>query len=173
MFLPGGDVAPPAPSHQPGQGHCKTSRNGCNLCVSKMETQKTMPEAPLHNPDTTAIAAIEAVVQTYLDGLYEGDTEKLARAFHPHSELRSEKDGQLAELKRDAWLEAVRTRPNAKAQGLARHDRILAIDLAGPELAVVKLNCAIPPRFFTDVLVLLKLEGGWRIVSKAFRTEVR
>jgi len=132
-----------------------------------------MPEAPIPNPDTAALAAIEAVVRTYLDGLYEGDTEKLAAAFHPHSELRSEKDGALAEVKRDAWLEAVRTRPNPKAQGLTRHDRILAIDLAGPELAVVKLNCAIPPRFFTDVLVLLKLEGGWRIVSKAFRTETR
>jgi len=27
--------------------------------------------------------AIAAVIQTYFDGLYEGDTEKLARAFHP------------------------------------------------------------------------------------------
>ncbi len=132
-----------------------------------------MPEAPLANPDTAALAEIEAVVRTYLDGLYEGDTEKLAAAFHPASELRSEKDGALAEVKRDAWLEAVRTRPNPKAQGLTRHDRILAIDLAGPELAVVKLNCAIPPRFFTDVLVLLKLADGWKIVSKAFRTETR
>lgn len=132
-----------------------------------------MPEAPIPNPDTTALAEIEAVVRIYLDGLYEGDTEKLATAFHPASELRSEKDGALAEVRRDAWLEAVRSRPNPRAQGLARHDRILAIDLAGPELAVVKLNCAIPPRFFTDVLVLLKLAEGWRIVSKAFRTELR
>ena len=132
-----------------------------------------MPEAPIPNPDTTALAEIEAVVRTYLDGLYEGDTGKLAAAFHPGSELRSEKDGALAEVKRDAWLEAVRTRPSPKAQGLTRHDRILAIDLAGPELAVAKLNCAIPPRFFTDVLVLLKLSEGWQIVSKAFRTETR
>ena len=132
-----------------------------------------MPEAPIANPDTAALAEIEAVIRTYLDGLHEGDTEKLAAAFHPASELRSEKDGALAEVKRDAWLEAVRTRPNPQAQGLARHDRILAIDLAGPELAVVKLNCAIPPRFFTDVLVLLKLAAGWQIVSKAFRTETR
>ena len=132
-----------------------------------------MPEAPLSNPDTTALAAIEAVVRTYLDGLYEGDADKLAAAFHPGSELRSEKDGALAEVKRDVWLDAVRQRPAPKTQGLARHDRILAIDLAGPELAVVKLNCAIPPRFFTDVLVLLKLTEGWRIVSKAFHTETR
>ena len=30
-------------------------------------------------------AEIEAVVQTYLDGLYEGDVDKLASAFHPTS----------------------------------------------------------------------------------------
>ena len=132
-----------------------------------------MPEAPISNPDTAALAEIEAVVRTYLDGLYEGDADKLAAAFHPASELRSEKDGALVEVRRDAWLEAVRGRPAPKAQGLTRHDQILAIDLAGPELAVVKLNCAIPPRFFTDVLVLLKLADGWRIVSKAFRTETR
>lgn len=132
-----------------------------------------MPEAPIPNPDTAALAAIEAVIHTYLDGLYEGDPEKLANAFHPASELRSEKDGALVEVKRDAWLDAVRGRPKPREQGLARHDRILAIDLAGPELAVVKLNCAIPPRFFTDVLVLLKLADGWQIISKAFRTETR
>ena len=28
-------------------------------------------------------AAIDAVIKDYLDGLYEGDTEKLGRAFHP------------------------------------------------------------------------------------------
>ena len=31
--------------------------------------------------------AIEKAVQTYLDGLYEGDAEKLARVFHPTSAL--------------------------------------------------------------------------------------
>ena len=30
-------------------------------------------------------AAIKAVIQTYLDGLYEGDADKLAAAFHPTS----------------------------------------------------------------------------------------
>jgi len=29
------------------------------------------------------IKAVEATVRTYLDGLYEGDAEKLAHVFHP------------------------------------------------------------------------------------------
>ena len=31
--------------------------------------------------------AIAAVIRTYLDGLYEGDADKLAAAFHPSSAL--------------------------------------------------------------------------------------
>ena len=33
------------------------------------------------------IKAVEATVRTYLDGLYEGDAEKLAHVFHPTSAL--------------------------------------------------------------------------------------
>ena len=63
-------------------------------------------------------AAIEAVVQTYLDGLYEGDVEKLAAAFHPTSSLTYEENGSLTPLPRDQWLEAVRSRPSPQSRGL-------------------------------------------------------
>ena len=118
-------------------------------------------------------AAIEAVVQTYLDGLYEGDVEKLASAFHPTSSLTYEENGALTPLPRDQWLEAVRTRPSPKSRGLPRHDRILQIDQASATAAFVKLNCAIPPRYFTDYLSLLKVEGRWQVAQKVFATERR
>jgi len=118
-------------------------------------------------------AAIEAVVQTYLDGLYEGDVEKLAAAFHPTSSLTYEENGALTPLPRDQWLEAVRTRPSPKSRGLPRHDRILQIDQASATAAFVKLNCAIPPRYFTDYLSLLKVEGRWQVAQKVFATEQR
>jgi hypothetical protein len=116
---------------------------------------------------------IEALVQTYLDGLYEGDAGKLASAFHPTSALTQFHDGELKIVPRDAWLEAVRNRPAPKAQGLARADRILRIDENGPGMAQVTLECAIPPRFFTDQLSLLKIDGRWQVAQKVFRTEVR
>lgn len=119
------------------------------------------------------LAAIETVIQTYLDGLYEGDTAKLAAAFHPVSHLYSERDGAVVDLPREAWFEMVRNRPSPRSRDLPRHDRILSIDVAGPETAFVKLACAIPPRFFTDYLTLLRTAEGWRIVSKSFRTEMR
>ncbi|MBM3522307.1 MAG: nuclear transport factor 2 family protein [Alphaproteobacteria bacterium] len=116
---------------------------------------------------------IEAAVRTYLDGLHEGDADKLARVFHPTSALTGEKDGSPVITPRDTWLAAVRSRPSPKAQGLARHDHVLTIDLAGPTTAFVKVKCAIPPRFFTDYLSFLKIDGRWQVAQKVFATETR
>jgi hypothetical protein len=119
------------------------------------------------------IAAIEAVVRTYLDGLHEGDPAKLGAAFHEVSHLYSAGPDGVVDLPRAKWLEMVGSRASAKSQGLARHDRIVSIDQSGPETAFVKVECAIPPRFFTDYLLLLRTAEGWRIVSKSFRTDVK
>jgi hypothetical protein len=134
---------------------------------------------PTTNPvkamtQTDDIKAIEGVIKTYLDGLYESDADKIASAFHPTSALTSvADDGGLVITPRALGLETVRARPSPKQHGLARHDRVLAIDLISPTMAYVKLNCAIPPRFFTDQLSLLKIEGRWQVAQKVFVTEVR
>ncbi|MDP1839357.1 MAG: nuclear transport factor 2 family protein [Reyranella sp.] len=122
---------------------------------------------------TNDVAAIRTAVQTYLDGLHEGDADKLASVFHPTSALTYEEDGRLTPLPRDEWLKAVRARPSAKARGLARHDEVLQIDQVNPTMAFVKLKCAIPPRFFTDLLCFLKVEGKWQVAQKVFATETR
>ncbi len=119
------------------------------------------------------VAAIRTAVQTYLDGLHEGDADKLASVFHPTSALTYEEDGRLTPLPRDEWLKAVRARPSAKARGLARHDEVLQIDQVNSTMAFVKLKCAIPPRFFTDLLCFLKVEGKWQVAQKVFATETR
>ena len=118
-------------------------------------------------------AAIEAAARTYLDGLYEGDVGKLAQVFHPTSALTFEQDGELRVWPRETWFEVVRNRASPQAQGLPRHDEILEIDQASPTTAFVKLKCAIPPRFFTDYLSLLKIDGRWQVAQKVFATEVR
>lgn len=121
----------------------------------------------------TDIAAIEAVLQTYFDGLHEGDTAKLDAAFHPCAHLYSDKNGVVQDLPREAWFEWVRSRPSPKAKGLPRDDRVLMLDQSGPETAVAKVACQIPPRYFTDYLVFLRTTEGWKIVSKVFRTDTR
>lgn len=118
------------------------------------------------------IKAVEATVRTYLDGLYEGDAEKLAHVFHPTSALTTvREDGTIQVVPRDQWLELVRNRPSPHAAGLPRGDHILTLDLVGPTLALVKVKCQMPPRYFTDLLSLLKVESRWQVVQKVFMTE--
>lgn len=116
---------------------------------------------------------IERAVRTYLDGLYEGDADKLAAVFHETSALTQVFEGELRVTPRDEWLAAVRARPSPAARGLQRADEILSIEIAGPTMAFVKLKCAIPPRFFVDQLSFLKIDGRWRVAQKVFQTEVR
>jgi hypothetical protein len=117
--------------------------------------------------------AIEAATRLYLDGLYEGDVEKLAASFHETSALTHEAGGKLTIVPREEWLAMVRNRPSPQAQGLARHDDILMVDQSSPTTAFVKVKCAIPPRFFVDYLSFLKVDGRWRVAQKVFsvRTE--
>jgi len=117
------------------------------------------------------VAEVEKVLQVYFDGLYEGDTGKLGEAFHPASHLYSlGADGKAADLPRDDWFKWIESRESAKAKGSARADRIVSIDFSGPATAFAKVECQLPPRYFTDYLTLLKVDGRWQVIAKAFHT---
>jgi Putative lumazine-binding len=118
-------------------------------------------------------STVEAVIQHYFDGLYEGDADKLGAIFHPSADLRWQEKGQLQVLTVPDWLGRVRKRPSAKAEGQARDDFIVTIDRSDEATAFIKVRCQLPPRYFTDYLVAMKLEGGWQIVSKAYRLDTR
>ncbi len=111
---------------------------------------------------------LETALQTYFDGLYEGDADKLAAVFHDVSHLFSVTDGKLNDLSRQAWFDLVRSRGSAKAAGLPRRDFVVHIDRSSPTTAFAKVECQIPPRYFTDYLTFVKLADGWKIVSKTF-----
>ena len=117
---------------------------------------------------TSEIQQIETALQHYFDGLYEGDTEKLARVFNRHASLFIEEEGALTALPVPQWFERVTSRPKPSSQNLTRADRVLMVDLLGPVNAVVKVQCQIPPKAYTDYLLLIKADGRWQIVAKAY-----
>lgn len=119
------------------------------------------------------LPALEKAINTYLDGLYEGDAAKLAAVFHPSSHLYSGTDGKVVDLPAPDWFEAVKKRPSPKSKGDARADQILSIDFNGPVTAFVKVNCAVPPRFFTDYLTFVKLDGRWQVIAKVYHFETK
>ena len=122
---------------------------------------------------TSDRSSIEAVVQTYFDGLYEGDADKLAAIFHPSADLRWLEKGELQILTLPDWMERVRKRASARSEGKPREDFIVTIDRSDDSTAFIKVRCQLPPRYFTDYLVAMKLNDGWQIVSKSYRYDLR
>ena len=121
----------------------------------------------------TDIRALAAIATTYFDAAYEMDADKFASIFHPFSAVtKVGEDGNVSVTPIAAWLAGVRSMTAPKLQGLERRDEILSIDILG-DLALLTLKLQIPPRYFTDLLSCLKVNGTWRIVQKVMTAETR
>ncbi|MBR71836.1 MAG: hypothetical protein CMM30_02705 [Rhodospirillaceae bacterium] len=120
---------------------------------------------------TKYFSEISDTIQNYFDGLYEGNIEKLKSAFHEECHLFSSSD-DFSNWSRDKWLEIVENRDSPEKLGLDRHDKIVFVDLADENTALAKIQLAIPPRYFTDYLSLIRINGNWKIISKTYKTEI-
>ena len=118
-------------------------------------------------------AALTADLQDYFDGHYHSDTKILARVFHPEAHYFCATDGQLLHLDMGQYFPVVDKRPSPAGKSEPRADRIIAIEFAGPVTALARVECAIRPRFFTDLLTFIFLDGRWQIVSKVFHYDLR
>lgn len=118
-------------------------------------------------------STVEKVINLYFDSLYEGDADKMSEVFHPTADLRWVEKGELQVLTVPDWLERIRKRPSAKSEGKPREDFVVTMDRSDDATAFVKVKCQLPPRYFTDYLVALKLADGWRIVSKTYRYDMK
>ena len=115
---------------------------------------------------------IVAVLNDYFDGFYNSDIDTLKKAFHPNCHLYTAGDGSLA----DDDMETVYARVAKRGEdgegpsnkNAPRFDRIISIDTSGPECAFAKVRMAVAPRYFTDYLTLIKMDGNWRIITKTF-----
>lgn len=126
--------------------------------------------ATIANAD--ALPAVTALLRDYFDGLYFSDTQRLKRVFHPQAVYATATEGTPLILRMDEYLPVVDKRPAPASRGDARSDRIVSIDFVGPVTALAKVQCAIKPKHFTDLLTLIQVDGRWQIISKVFHYEI-
>ena len=117
-------------------------------------------------------AEIESTLRLYFDGLHHSDTARLARAFYPAAIYASATEGHLVRLTMAEYFAVVDRRPSPASRGERRTDRILSIELAGPVTAHARVECAIGPKHFTDLLTLVHVDGRWQIIAKVFHFEL-
>ena len=112
--------------------------------------------------------AIESQLQLYFDGLYHSDTQRLRQVFHPQAIYACVVDGQLLHYTMDQYFPIVDQRPSPASRAEQRQDRIISIEILGATTAVARVECAIAPKQFQDVLSFLYLDGSWQIIAKVF-----
>ncbi len=118
-------------------------------------------------------AAVTGVLETYFDGLYHADTDRLAVVFHPKAIYATAHEVPLLYRTMDEYFPVVEKRESPASRAEPRRDAIDAIEFAGESTAFARVRCSIGTRDFTDFLTLVQTEGAWRIMAKVFQVTER
>jgi len=118
-------------------------------------------------------AAITSVLQTYFDGLYYADTDRLALAFHPKAIYVTADETPLLYRAMGEYFSVVAKRESPASRAEHRRDAIDSIEFAGDNTAFARVRCSIGSRDFTDFLTLVRADGAWRIIAKVFQITER
>ncbi len=111
-------------------------------------------------------APLVAVARDYLDGMMYADEAKLRRAFHPKCHVVGHFRGRLEFDSLDAFIDACK-KEGSMPRGTPYFAEIVSVDVTG-DTAVVKLIDDYLGIRFTDYLTMVKTEGRWIIINKAF-----
>ncbi|HAA14927.1 MAG TPA: dehydrogenase [Cytophagales bacterium] len=107
--------------------------------------------------------AVRATAMDYLEGTANGEPERIRRAFHPDAALYAvNDDGSLRRIPIGTYIGYFK--PGEKRD---RDGKIVAVDVVN-DAANVKIEIVSGPWKFTDYLLLLKLNGEWKIINKSY-----
>lgn len=121
----------------------------------------------------SAFAAVTSLLQTYFDGLYHADTNRLSVAFHSKAIYATADETPLLYRTMDEYFAVVAKRESPASRAEPRRDMIDAIEFAGENTALARVRCSIGSRDFIDFLTLVRTDGEWRIIAKVFQITER
>lgn len=121
----------------------------------------------------TAFAAVTGVLETYFDGLYHADIERLEIAFHPKAIYATADETPLLYRTMDEYFPVVEKRVSPASRDEPRRDVIESIEFAGENTAFARVRCSIGTKDFIDFLTLVRTDGAWQIMAKIFQITER
>lgn len=121
----------------------------------------------------TAFAAVTGVLETYFDGLYHADIERLGAVFHPKAIYATADETPLLYRTMDEYFPVVAKRVSPASRNEVRRDVIDSIEFAGENTAFARVRCSIGTKDFIDFLSLVRTDGAWRIMAKIFQITER
>jgi len=121
--------------------------------------------------NTGAFVKVQGILAEYYDALYHGDTQRLARVFHPEAHYYTNSGGESLHLNMPTYWPLIAQRKSPIELGEAYDMSVEFIGFAGPACAMARLLCSVLSKNFIDLLALMELEGRWQVLSKVSRFE--
>ena len=117
-------------------------------------------------------SAVRVPLENYIRAHATGDGRELGRSFHPEAKIQGIKpdDGRFISFEFADYVKTFSGRP--APDEAARKRRIESIEITR-NAAVAKLVFDYPAVKITDYLLLLKIDGQWKIVNKIAQGEPR
>lgn len=115
---------------------------------------------------------IEEVLQTYGQGSHNGDGAALRAAFHPQATIAGYFEGHLIFDTLDEFVKAIESMPKPATQGEPYDKKMTSLEVAG-DVAMASMRELYQGLIFTNYFTLLRVDGQWSIINKAFHHEPR
>lgn len=111
--------------------------------------------------------AIRAVIQSYFEGLYQGDVSRLKTIFSETAHLYGDIKGAEYVKSLAEYLKGVEERKSPQQLGEDFQMNILSIEVMG-NIAIAKLHVPMLGFNYYDYLSLCQVNKAWKIVNKIF-----
>jgi hypothetical protein len=118
--------------------------------------------------------SIKSVINAaYVEGIHNhGDLNLTRSGFHPDFEMYVYRNGNFSKRSLPSWISAIEAgrnrNPNPPSQKAVAN--YLNIDVTGNSASVKLELMRGGKKLFTDYLLLYRINGEWKIVSKAFHS---
>ena len=114
--------------------------------------------------------AVKKPLMSYLKGHETGKAEFMQAAFHTEGKLMFVHDGKFTTIDFKDYIARMNGKPAPDEEKRKRY--IESVEVSG-NAAVGKIILDYPSVRFVDYMTLLKINGEWKIVNKAFYAERR
>ena len=141
-------------------------------CVAELRSAAELASAPAGPEADIAQAAIAPAVGddvlaplgAYIRGHATGDPAHFREAFLPTAHIEGLRDGAFVSWRLDDYCALFH---GPAADEPARSRRIDAVDVHG-SVATASMTLRHGPDTFTDIFLLVRVDGRWRIANKAY-----
>ncbi|MGB0836314.1 MAG: nuclear transport factor 2 family protein [Psychrobium sp.] len=114
-------------------------------------------------------AAVRAVIDLYTQGTFEGDTDKLTRAFHVNAVMNGSLRGKIVLATPKRFIESM-GKLKLNTTGAKYQAKITHLEVDGKVATVTLKEQGLGETDFTNFFHLINDGSGWKIISKAFQS---